>query len=234
MISVVIPTLNEGRNLQSCFDSLLNQTFKDFEVLIVDGGSHDSTVQIAERNGIPVMHVLKKRPHDVSAARNQGMRAAKGDVMVFLDADTTLSRNCFEVVSDHFRPNDVVGVSCQTFPLEGNGLEHLFYKCNNLLIDAANKLKKNQLSYFSCLAYRRAPLVRIGGFREDLQACEDLDLARRLSTYGRFVFTRETYCLTSPRRLRKWSYGGYFEKYVRYLSQYYLLGRVTEFYEDLS
>lgn len=213
--------------------SLVNQTLSDFEVLIVDGGSHDTTLDIVKEFGLSIIEVPKKRPHDVSSARNQGIKASKGEVLVFLDADTLLSKNCLEVVDHSFENPTVVGVSCQTFPLDGNHIENVLYKCNNLLIDLSNKIRMNQFSYFSCLGYRRDSVFKVGGFREDLLACEDLDLARRLSKLGRFVFTKKANCLTSPRRLREWSYPGYLVRYMKYLSEYYVHGRVYDDYDDL-
>jgi len=233
MISIIIPTLNEEKKIQSCLNSLVNQTLNDFEVLIVDGGSHDTTLNIVREFGPRIIEVPKKRAHDVSCARNEGIKVSKGDILVFLDADTLLSTNCLEVLDDCFRSPRVVGVSCQTLPLDGNHLENLLYRCNNLLIDLSNRMRMNQFSYFSCLGYKRDSVTQVGGFREDLHACEDIDLARRLSRLGKFVFTKKARCLTSPRRLRQWSYPRYLAKYVKYLSQYYILGHVYDDYEDL-
>lgn len=73
----------------------------------------------------------------------------------------------------------------------------------------------------------------MGGFREDLLACEDLDLSLRLRHLGRYIVTPRTTLWTSPRRLREWSYPGYVFRYVKYLAQYYLKDRVTDYYEDI-
>jgi len=234
MISIIIPTLNEEKNLELCFKSLLNQTYRDFEVFIVDGGSKDATLTIAENYGIDVVKVYKRRPHDVSFARNEGMKATKGDILIFLDADVLLSRNCLEVVNKFFQDPEVVGVGCRTLPFNGTRLEYLMYNCNNLLSRICNRIGRYEMSYFSCLGYRRSLFLKVGGFREDLYACEDMDLTRRLSGFGRFVFTKEAFCFTSPRRLRQWSYPGYIIKYIKYLSQYYLFDKIFDYYKDLN
>ncbi|MFB0543500.1 MAG: glycosyltransferase [Candidatus Bathyarchaeia archaeon] len=233
MISIIIPTLNEEENLEQCLRAILSQTFKDFEVFIVDGESKDGTVEIARKCGVRVFEVKKRRPHDVGFARNEGTRFAKGDILVFLDADTILSRNCLEVLDKYFREPDVIGVSFKTLPLKGNGLEHFLYNCNNVLKSFSHRISAYQLSYFSCLGYRREPFQKVGGFREDLYSCEDLDLARRLGKLGRFILTDEAICLTSPRRLRRWSIKGYLTKYIKFLTQYYLFNRVSDHYDDL-
>ncbi|MFQ6052664.1 MAG: glycosyltransferase [Candidatus Bathyarchaeia archaeon] len=231
--SVIIPTLNEEENLKICFRSLMEQTYRDFEVIIVDGGSKDRTVEMAERNGFDIIEVEKTRPHDVSAAKNEGARHARGEFLFFLDADMALDPNCFEVLKEGYGEPEVVGIACKVLPLEGNGLETAMYQCNNVLTRMANRLGVHELSYFSCRSYRKDCFEKVGGFREDLLACEDLDLSLRLRHLGRYIVTHRTTFWTSPRRLREWSYSGYLLRYLKYLAEYYLTGQVADFYEDL-
>lgn len=231
--SVIIPTLNEEENLRICFKSLMEQRNKDFEVIIVDGGSRDHTIDVAERNGFDILEVEKTRPHDVGAAKNEGARHARGDVLFFLDADMALEPNCFEALYEEYTTADVVGVACKVLPFEGNGLENVMYQINNILARVANRIGVHEFSYFSCHSYRKDCFEKVGGFREDLLACEDLDLSLRLRSLGRYVVTPRTTLLTSPRRLREWSYSGYVFRYIRYLIQYYLARQVTDCYEDL-
>lgn len=232
--SIIIPTLNEEDKLGVCFKSLMEQTYREFEVIIVDGGSQDSTVDMAERNGFDVLEVEKTRPHDVSAAKNEGARHARGDILFFMDADMALEPNCFEVLDEEYNEHDVVGVSCKVLPFEGNSLENVMYQCNNILARLGNYVGVHELSYFSCHAYRKDCFEKIGGFREDLLACEDLDLSLRLRHLGHYIVTSRTTLWTSPRRLREWSYPGYLLRYVKYLAHYYLTNQVTDYYEDLQ
>ncbi|RLI08331.1 hypothetical protein DRO42_06555 [Candidatus Bathyarchaeota archaeon] len=231
--SIIIPTLNEEKNLGICFKSLMEQTYKDFEVIIVDGGSKDNTVDMAERYGFDILEVEKTRPHDVSAAKNEGARHSRGDLLFFLDADMAMEPNCLEVLAEGFQEPDIVGIACKVLPLEGNSLESVMYECNNILARVANRVGVHEFSYFSCHSYRKDCFEKVGGFREDLLACEDLDLSLRLRHLGRYLVTPRTILWTSPRRLREWSYSGYVLRYLRYLTQYYLTNRVTDYYEDL-
>ena len=233
MFSVIIPTLNEEENLGGCFKSLMEQTCKDFEVIIVDGGSQDRTIDWAERNGFDILEVEKTRPHDVSAAKNEGARYARGDVLFFLDADMALDPNCFEVLVDEYANPDVVGISCRVLPIEGNSLENRMYQFNNFLVKYANLVGVHELSYFSCHSYLKDCFEKVGGFRMDLLACEDLDLSLRLRHLGRYIVTPKTTLWTSPRRLREWSYPGYLLRYLKYLGQYYMTNQVANYYEDL-
>ncbi|MCX6642274.1 MAG: glycosyltransferase family A protein, partial [Candidatus Bathyarchaeota archaeon] len=93
LFSVIIPKLNEEHNLKVCLDSLSRQTRRDFEVLIMDGGSRDATEEIARQYGLELIVVPKKRPHDVSGARNEGIRRSRGSYIFFLDADISVDAN---------------------------------------------------------------------------------------------------------------------------------------------
>ncbi len=233
IVSVIIPTLNEEQNLGQCIKSLANQTVRDFEVIIADGGSVDRTVEIAERNGFKVLTVEKTRPHDVSTAKNLGAKHAVGDILFFLDADMILDPNCFEVLSKGYQDPDVVGIALKVLPSESNRIEKVMYECNNYLARLGNTIGLHEISYFSCHSYRREAFMWVGGFRMDLLACEDLDLSLRLRRLGRYVVTPRSVLWTSPRRLREWSHHGYVYRYMRYLTEYYLYDRVSDYYDDL-
>lgn len=232
-LSVVIPTLNEEGNIDDCFKSLATQTMKDFEVVIADGGSVDRTIDIVKGNGFTVIEVEKTRPHDVSTAKNLGAKYSNGKILFFLDADMMLEPNCFDVLSEGFRDPEVVGISLKVLPSEANRLERVMYECNNYLARIGNRIGVHEISYFSCHSYRKDAFMKVGGFRTNLHACEDLDLSLRVRHIGRYVVTPRTVLWTSPRRLREWSHYGYVSRYMKYLAEYYLNDRVSDYYEDL-
>jgi glycosyltransferase involved in cell wall biosynthesis len=233
LFSIIIPTLNEEENLEACLHSITQQTYEEYEVFIVDGGSDDGTIEVAERYGFEILEAEKRRPHDVAYAKNLGARRSSGEFLFFMDADTVMAPNCLEVFEACFEKPSVVAVLCRVLPLKGRPLERLMYELNNAARRLSNVLGVYELSYFSCPCYRRSCFEKAGGFREDLYACEDLDLALRSRHLGRYIYTSMTILWTSPRRLRRWTYHGYIARYLRYLAEYYLLDRVTVPYEDL-
>ena len=101
-VSVIIPVYNGERYLRACIDSVLNQTWRDFELICVDDGSTDGTAAILEDSAsgdarIRVLH----RPHsDAGSCRNAGYDAANGDALAFLDADDVFSPRLLEVLVD--------------------------------------------------------------------------------------------------------------------------------------
>ena len=98
-ISVVIPVYNVEKYLKRCLDSIINQTFKDIEIICVDDGSTDGSHQIlqeyAARDNRIV--VLSQQNSGVAAARNNGLKKAKGKFIYFCDSDDCLHPQCFEI-----------------------------------------------------------------------------------------------------------------------------------------
>jgi len=89
VISVIIPALNEEKRIEQCLQSLKNQSYGDFEIIVVDGGSRDGTVEITRRYA----KVIKQKSRTIGGARREGAMVAKGDILAFTDADTILDCN---------------------------------------------------------------------------------------------------------------------------------------------
>lgn len=103
LISIIIPAYNIENYIARCLDSLLNQTYKNLEIIVVDDGSSDSTGKIiddyeSKYNNIKVIH---KKNGGVSAARNSGIEIANGDYIGFVDGDDTVDEEMFEVLIDN-------------------------------------------------------------------------------------------------------------------------------------
>ena len=101
--SIIIPVYNAKKFLRQCIDSVISQTFKDWEVILVDDCSTDDSVKIIEEfindsvNGNFFL-LRQERNHGPSAARNRGIREAKGEYVFFLDADDTITPDCIELL----------------------------------------------------------------------------------------------------------------------------------------
>ena len=100
-VSIVIPTFNSSKYLKATLDSVLSQTYANWECILVDDGSIDLTETISENyREKDNRFQLYKRPEDLpkgpSSARNYGVTKAKGDYLIFLDADDLLATTCLE------------------------------------------------------------------------------------------------------------------------------------------
>ena len=234
LMSVIIPTLNEEKRLRKALDSLTEQTFQNYEVVIADGGSTDKTQEIALEYGCKFVNVPKTRPHDVSTAKNVGVDASEGDAIFLLDADMYLDPNAFEVIDEKYDDPAVVGVALKVLPSDSTRFETLSYEFNNVMAYIGNAIGIQEFSYFSCHSYRTEAFKEVGGFRTDLLACEDLDISLRARYLGKYIVTHQAVLWTDPRRLREWSNTGYAARYLKYLKDYYLTDKVNEHYDDLT
>lgn len=112
MVSVVIPAYNAASTLGACLESLISQTYRDIEILVVDDGSQDSTAQLAAgyaaRDGR--VRLLRQENAGVSAARNAGIDASRGELISFVDSDDTVCTDFLEELVRLYEP-EVLPVS---------------------------------------------------------------------------------------------------------------------------
>ena len=97
-ISVIIPVYNCEKYLTQCIESVLNQTFQDFELILVDDGSHDSSPDICDnfRQKDERIQVIHKPNGGVSSARNEGIKVARGEYITFVDSDDYIEEEMME------------------------------------------------------------------------------------------------------------------------------------------
>ena len=109
LVSVIIPTFNSGKFLAACLESLKRQTWREMEVIIVDDGSMDSTLEIAK---IHECRVIKNPKRGRAEAKNEGIRRSLGEYLLFIDSDMELHNNvtneCIELVKRNQRIGGVV------------------------------------------------------------------------------------------------------------------------------
>jgi glycosyltransferase involved in cell wall biosynthesis len=107
-VSIIIPTRNEADTLEECLKSILAQSISPLEIIIVDGGSTDNTLEIAEKYAA---RIIKEGEFASPAnARNLGAENAKGDVLLIMDADIMLEKNCLGQALELFKDRNVIAV----------------------------------------------------------------------------------------------------------------------------
>jgi len=185
-VSVVIPALNEAVNIEATIKRAMHE---DAEIIVVDGGSIDNTVEIASSAGVRVV----AGPQGRAVQQNLGAKAATGRVLLFLHADTLLPTGyvnyIFEILMDR---KTVAGA----FRFKTN-FDHPSMKVIELLTNIRSRYLK--LPYGDQgLFIRKSVFESVGGFPE-VPIAEDLLLLRRLSKYGRIRIT-PAHALTSARR----------------------------------
>jgi len=120
-ISVIIPTLNAARFLPECLRSIDRQNYKDTEVIVVDGGSKDGTIGIANSFGPLVKLVASRMPKGEPDAINYGFTLATGQIISYIDPDDTYELNCFNRVNEFFSNNNCKWLYGKGFIIDENG-----------------------------------------------------------------------------------------------------------------
>jgi glycosyltransferase involved in cell wall biosynthesis len=195
-VSVVIPALNEERLLGGLLADLAAQTRPPDEVLVVDAGSEDGTVAVAER--FPFVEVLHASP-PVAVGRNAGGRRAGGDITIFLDADARLPEGFLERFLAAFESRGY-DVACPLYyPHGSTRAVERFHDLFNLTTRAFQKVLPSGAG--TCIAVRGALFRESGGF-DSTYKFDDIELIRRLARGRRFGIIEET-VLLSDRRYRE-------------------------------
>lgn len=109
LLSIVIPVYNKEKYLKKCMNSVLNQTYQNFEVILVDDGSSDDSVQMCDRyaESDARVRVIHKPNGGVSTARNRGIEEARGQYITFLDSDDYIEPNMVELFVKAIEENDL-------------------------------------------------------------------------------------------------------------------------------
>ena len=183
-ISVIIPAYNQAAYLAEAIQSVYAQTFTDWELVVVDDGSTDDTVQVLAGFQDSRISVVNQARKGVSAARNTGVCHSSAPLVTFLDADDLFLPDKLKALhrylSDHPDVGLVVGGKLWIDSLGRNSGE----KAGTLTrLDFPELLLTNDIPT-SGLMIRREWLERVGGFDESMHTCEDWDLWLRLAAAG--------------------------------------------------
>lgn len=189
-ISVIIPTLNEGKTLLSTLDRLLREP--NLEVIVADGGSSDDTCTIAQTKGVQIVQVMGGR----GAQLNQGAALAKGEIVLFLHADTQLPTNAEILVQQALaKPGTVAGAF--DLAIDGPGWQLRWIERGVKWRSRWLRLPYGDQALFLSVERFR----RMGGFAK-LPIMEDFDLVQRLNRQGRIAIV-STPVTTSNRRWQR-------------------------------
>lgn len=183
-ISVVIPTYNRKKYIKRAIDSVIRQSYKSFEIIVIDDGSTDGTYELIKQSYSSSQISLKKQKNKgVSAARNKGVKLAKGDWIAFLDSDDEWFENKLELQAREIKKSKTFMI-CHTNEIWiRNGIRVNQMKKHQKYGGAIFKkcLDMCRISPSSVMIHRRI-FDEIGLFDEDLIICEDYDLWLRISS----------------------------------------------------
>lgn len=201
MISVIIPTFNEEENIAQCLVSLSHQSMprSEYEIIVVDGGSKDATCEIAKKYADLVFIQTSKK---VGGARNDGVMAAKGDIIATTDADCILPPHWIKRIADDFKDPAIVQVYGPVYPIEeGIGNQFSLFLAN--MFSRIGYYSKTFFYTLGCnTAFRKDAFVSAGMYR-CIDAGDDLEIAMRLKDRGSIFFDERLKVGFSMRRYEK-------------------------------
>lgn len=179
-ISVIIPCYNQGQYLEEVVQSVLNQTFKDFEIIVVNDGSTDqATIEILNNLNIPKTRVIHTTNQKLAMARNNGIKEAKGQYILPLDCDDKIGAKYLELANEILDNNSEMGIvycKAELFgALEGEWKLPLYNFPNILLWNCI----------FCSALYRKSDWEKVGGYNPNMiYAYEDWDFWLSLISLG--------------------------------------------------
>lgn len=209
MTSFIVPAHNEELWVDHCVTAIheaMKSLGADYEIVVVNDASTDGTARVAQERGARVLQVECRH---ISAARNHGARAARGEILFFVDADTLVNaaavQAAFRVLND-----GAIGGGCEP---RYDGVLPLWFKLVWPLFVLAMRAFRQPGG--SCLFCTRTAFGSTGGFSEIHYAAEDAVFVIELKRCGRFAMLRET-VVTSGRNFRAHSFWSYARLAMRF------------------
>ncbi|WP_019264310.1 MJ1255/VC2487 family glycosyltransferase [Methanobrevibacter smithii] len=197
ILSIIIPTYNEEEYLPVLLESIKQQDFSDYEIIVADADSKDNTVKIAEEYGCIVVE-----GGIPAVGRNNGAKVAKGDYLLFLDSDLKLTEDYLAKVIYEFKMERLGIAITQMKPLSKKTEDKLLHDLANLFMISVEKIKPHGAGCYGIIAKRELH-ERCGGFNEELTFGEDTEYIERLAKKERFKVLRNAKIGVSTRRLEE-------------------------------
>jgi glycosyltransferase involved in cell wall biosynthesis len=196
MLSIVIPTLNEEKYLPHLLQSLKHQTCSDFEVIVADANSRDATQKIARHHGCQVVPGGR-----IAVGRNAGARRARGEFILFLDADVTLAPPFLEDLRRKLLKHNLDVASGFITPDSRKFFDRVMVATSNLWHFAIQAWYPHASGFY--ILARKSLHNEIGGFDEELFWTEDHDYVIRAARIGKFKYLWKPRVKFSVRRFDK-------------------------------
>ena len=197
ILSIIIPTYNEEEYLPVLLESIKEQDFDDYEVIVADANSTDRTREIAEEYGCIV--VDGGLP---AVGRNNGARVAKGEYLIFLDSDLKLTEDYLRDVLYEFKMEGLGIAITQMKPMSDKVEDKIFHEFANYFMISVEKIKPHGAGCYGIIAKKKLH-DECGGFDESLTFGEDTDYIERLAKKERFRVLRNAKIYVSTRRLEE-------------------------------
>jgi len=191
LVSVIIPCFNEERYIAGSIESFLSQTYQNIEIIVVDDGSTDKSVKIVKKYPVKLIQCEHR---GVSHVRNEGIRNAKGDIIVFAEGDGKYAENYIETIIEPLKDRKIGGVLAGERRIL-NWNNSLAQKYLSLRFIASYELTKiGERPVLGGWAFRKEIFSEVGFYNEKMACGEDREFSERIKKKGyKFVWIPDTY-----------------------------------------
>lgn len=203
LVSILIINYNGKHYLKNCFDSLYQGTYRNIEIIFIDNGSKDGSIEFVSENYKVVKVIDNKANMGLAIASNKGAEVAKGDYMFFYNNDTIAKPNLIESMVEVMEKNQSVGIcGCTTYTYDGNSVLNAGVVCDIF----GYPYGKGEPFYVDAGIFIRSDLFRkMGGFDEKMFLYgEDRDICWRCWLYGykvvvadNAIFYHDSFCTST-------------------------------------
>jgi glycosyltransferase involved in cell wall biosynthesis len=188
-VSVIIPAYNHAAFLAETIESVLNQMWRDYEVIMVDDGSRDETPQVAAQFGSAIYYI-RQANQGMATTRNNGIRHASGEIISFLDDDDLWHPDYLSTVVSHFQEDPSLAALHTGFVLTGDRQGFDYPGASSRTVPAHelyDRLIERGFFPPSSVSVRRSCLESVGLFDESLQGLADWELWLRICREHKFI-----------------------------------------------
>lgn len=180
LISIITVVFNGEKTIARTIESVINQSYKNVEYIIIDGNSTDGTIRILQRYNKYIDYWLSEPDNGISDAFNKGIRLAKGEVIGIINADDWYEPNAFEIIMQHYTSK--YAVMC--------GSCRIWYSQEKSIVkDSKDQKLKNRMSIYHPTCFIRSECYeRFGLFNNEYKTSMDYDLLLRFKVNGAIFF----------------------------------------------
>lgn len=196
VISIIIPAYNEEKYLPKLLECIKRQTYKNYEIIIADANSKDKTTQIAKKyecrivkGGLP------------AAGRNNGAKVAKGDILLFLDADSMIGRDFLKNSLNDVQNRKLDVAGSYLYPLSNNLIDKIYLAIFNFWTAITQFFYPNACG--SGIFCKKWLHNKVKGFDENIKLSEDMNYVKRCGKAGKFRIIKNSRLVYSMRRYDK-------------------------------
>ncbi len=236
-LSVIIPAYNEEKFIERCLKSVFENIPEVTEVIVVDNNSTDKTSEIANKLSLqfPKIKVIKETNKGTNKARQRGFEEAKGELLVFIDADTSVPAGWYnKIVKNFSEDKNLVCLSGPVFFTDISRLMQIAAGFYFYILAMPIYYTIGYMAIGANLVIKKDVLKKMGGFDISIDFYgDDTDTARRASKFGKVKFSPDFVINTSGRRLAQQGLLSAGTKYTaNFFSQVFIHKTVNKKYTD--